>query len=68
MVVGQKLGLLEINLELLDVFGKINLEISLVAVSLDTGARSGFCWGLTWKLMLDTGLLIYLSSNIGQVL
>lgn len=28
-----------------------------------TGARLGFCWGVTWKLMLGTGLLVCLSLN-----
>ena len=26
----------------------------LLGISLETGARLRFCWGATWKLMLDT--------------
>ena len=39
----------------------------LVGVSLETEARLGFSW-VTWKLLLSTSLLVYLSSSIGQVL
>jgi hypothetical protein len=39
----------------------------LLRNNLETGARHGSCWGVTWKLMLGTGLLVNLSSNLGQV-
>ena len=46
-----------------------NLEtLLLLGISLETRARLRFCWGATWKLMLDTSLLVYLSSNLDQVL
>ena len=46
-----------------------NLEmLVLLEIGLETGARLEFCWGTTWKLMLGTSLLVYLSSNLGQVL
>jgi hypothetical protein len=49
--------------------GGCNLEtLVLLGISLETGARLRFCWRATWKLMLDTSLLVYLSSNLGQVL
>ena len=40
----------------------------LLGIRLESRARLGFCWGATWKLMLGTSLLVYLSSNLGQVL
>jgi hypothetical protein len=40
----------------------------LLGISLETGARLRFCWGATWKPVLGTSLLVYLSSNLGQVL
>lgn len=30
--------------------------------------ETGFCWRATWKLMLGSSLLVYLSSDISQVL
>jgi hypothetical protein len=46
-----------------------NLEmLVLLGISLETGTRLGFCWAATWKLMLGTNLLVYLSSNLGHVL
>ena len=46
-----------------------NLEtLFLLRISLETRARLRFCWGATWKLMLDTSLLVYLSLNLGQLL
>ena len=45
-----------------------NLEmLVLLVVSLKTGARFKFCWEVNGKLMLSTGLLVYLNSNLGQV-
>ena len=42
-----------------------NLEmVVLLAISLETGVRLGFCWGATWKLVLATSQLVYLSSNL----
>lgn len=36
---------------------------------LETGASHRFCWGgVAWKLVLSTGLLVNLSSTLGQVL
>jgi len=31
----------------------------LLGISLETGARLGFCWEATWKLMLGTSLSLY---------
>jgi hypothetical protein len=46
-----------------------NLEtLLLLVISLKTAARLRFCWGATWKPMLDTNLLVYLNPNLGQVL
>jgi hypothetical protein len=46
-----------------------NLEtLVLLGIGLETEARLGFYWGSTWKLMLGTCLLVYLSSNLVQVL
>ena len=40
----------------------------LLEASLETGARVECCWVVTWKLVLGTDLLVYLSSNLGRVL
>lgn len=51
----------------LQVSWRNNLEtLVLLRISLEIGARLSFCWGATWKL--GPGLLIDLSSNLGQVL
>ena len=51
----------------------------LLGNNLETGDRCWVCWGnnletqvllrvgVTWKLVLGTGLLVYLSLNLGQV-
>jgi hypothetical protein len=36
----------------------------LLKICLETRARLRFYWGKTWKLMLDTSLLVYLSLNL----
>jgi hypothetical protein len=35
----------------------------LLGVSLETGTKLMICWEVTWKLMLGTILLVYLSSG-----
>ena len=43
------------------------MESLVLLISIETEARLRFCCGETWKLMLDISLLVYLSSNLGQV-
>ena len=48
----------------LDLLGEINLEMQVLWwVSLEIRARLRFCWGVTWKLMLGTSLLVYLNLS-----
>ena len=53
-------------------FSVLSIEILEVQIclenNLETGARQRCCWEVTWKLVLGTGLLVYLSLNLGQVL
>jgi hypothetical protein len=48
----------------MQVFWGCNLESQLFfGVSLEAGARLGFCWEVSWKLILGTRLLVCLTSN-----
>ena len=42
--------------------------LALLGKSLETGARLQFHWEASWKLVLGTSVLVYLSSNLDQVL